>query len=508
MEVTSSTDNAVIQSYIVSYIGMGFSGLFFMLFAFEYRGSKKVPFVPVLVCIIVCVALIATAIVTSRDGVINRVNIVETARHAPVHFAVVLWTYILLIVGDVILSKYVTASADTTILKYVSIVVCTIFFPVFALIVNNLKLFPHYDVVPMFTSFANIVLVWYILNYRTPEWAAMGRHNAVETMNDAFLLINNQTVLMDLNRKAIECFPQLKKDYIGMKVAKIPEFPLFLLDNSLYDFTLDVPPNGKRHFMLIRSPLKTLSGRRVGTNIMLIDDTINYDITEVLRHKTMHDGLTSLLNRTAMFDMAGRDWTLSVRSKRNSCILMLDIDFFKGVNDTYGHLVGDNVLRTLSEILRNRLRATDISARYGGEEFVVWVPDTDIKGAFKLAEAIRQIVEKKEIVLDNGEVIHITVSVGIAELRSCYILAKSFEKMLSLADEALYFAKNNGRNQTAVCIPNDNGCLEFMTSLEQLEFFAPVLEKRTLPDLPEARILSQESTPPPKNKTQELIDKL
>jgi diguanylate cyclase (GGDEF)-like protein len=355
----------------------------------------------------------------------------------------------------------------------------------------------------MSISIANSVLIWYILNYRTPEWAALGRHNAIETMTDGFLLVNNINVLLDINQKVTECFPQITRQQIGKKVNDIPDFPKFLLDPAIYDFSLEIPPNGKRHFMLIRSALKTEKGKRVGQNVLMVDDTINYDITEVLRHKTQHDGLTGLYNRTAVYDIAGRDWTLSVRAKRNSCMLMFDIDFFKKVNDTYGHLIGDEVLKTLGNLLRARLRKTDIGARYGGEEFFVWVPDTNIEGAFCLAEELRKKIEDIAIPINENEFLNVTISIGISELKSSYFVTKSFEKMVAITDEALYYAKNNGRNKTVMCIPSDNGDLEFITTEEQLTYFDPMLKKRQLPDL-----IFGSNDEKRKSKVEEMIDKL
>jgi GGDEF domain-containing protein len=375
LEVFSKSEEAITNSYIVSFIGMSFLGLCYMLFAMEYRGKKKLPKAPVYICAIVSGVLTVLTLYTSIDKVFDRSDLIETIHVAPVIFAFTLWSYSLVLVGDVILARFVTSYEDKSLYKYAVIILGVVTLPVLGLVLNSLKVCEGYDLTPMSISIANSILIWYILNYRTPEWAAMGRHNAIETMTDGFLLVNNINILLDINQKVTECFPQVTRAQLGKKVSDIPDFPKFLLDPAIYDFSLEIPPNGKRHFMLIRSALKTEKGKRVGQNVLMVDDTINYDITEVLRHKTQHDGLTGLYNRTAVYDIAGRDYTLAVRAKRNSCMLMFDIDFFKKVNDTYGHLIGDEVLKAIGTLLKSRLRKTDIGARYGGEEFLVWVPD-------------------------------------------------------------------------------------------------------------------------------------
>jgi diguanylate cyclase len=127
-------------------------------------------------------------------------------------------------------------------------------------------------------------------------------------------------------------------------------------------------------------------------------------------------------------------------------IIFADIDHFKGVNDTFGHQVGDMVLRRVGETLVECLKGRDLSARYGGEEFVVLLPDTPSKGAYAVAEEIRNTMAGKQLTRKStGEVLRqITLSLGIAELRH----NETAEEMVARADAALYAAKRTGRNRT------------------------------------------------------------
>ncbi|MDD2921391.1 MAG: GGDEF domain-containing protein, partial [Anaerolineales bacterium] len=134
-------------------------------------------------------------------------------------------------------------------------------------------------------------------------------------------------------------------------------------------------------------------------------------------------------------------------------VILFDLDHFKKVNDTYGHAVGDAVLRRVVQVARAELRSSDVIGRYGGEEFVVIMPMTSAQQAYQLAERIRAAVESLRVPTQKGDVA-VTVSLGIAELlRLPYMPngeAESLDDLVRRADEAMYAAKNSGRNRIIV----------------------------------------------------------
>ncbi len=171
---------------------------------------------------------------------------------------------------------------------------------------------------------------------------------------------------------------------------------------------------------------------------------------EKLSTLSLVDGLTNVANRRGFDKKLEEEWNRSLRTKRPVSLLMVDIDYFKKYNDTYGHLSGDDCLRTIGLILKNVAhRAIDLPARYGGEEFAVVLPETDKQGAYAIAELIHDQVAQREIPHETSDISQfLTVSIGLATLREAKKIESPIE-LIKLADEQLYKAKHEGRNKTA-----------------------------------------------------------
>jgi len=166
------------------------------------------------------------------------------------------------------------------------------------------------------------------------------------------------------------------------------------------------------------------------------------------REDALVDGLTGLTNRKGFDQALKAGLSASGSEEQGMSLLFADIDFFKRVNDSYGHLFGDKVLRAVAQILKDNVKGKDTAARYGGEEFVILLPETPVEGACHLAEKIRTTVERSRIKrIGSNEVISsITISLGVA----CYRKGESESDFVARADAALYESKNNGRNRVTV----------------------------------------------------------
>lgn len=158
------------------------------------------------------------------------------------------------------------------------------------------------------------------------------------------------------------------------------------------------------------------------------------------------DSLTKINNRRRFFDLAEQEFERSRRYDRPLSLIMLDIDHFKRVNDTYGHAAGDTVLEQLAQLCQKSLREVDVFARYGGEEFVILLPETTSQEAQLTAERIRQLVARTPIKVGEDS-LTITISFGIVELdKTC----KNVEELLDRSDQAMYISKRNGRNRVSI----------------------------------------------------------
>jgi diguanylate cyclase (GGDEF)-like protein len=168
---------------------------------------------------------------------------------------------------------------------------------------------------------------------------------------------------------------------------------------------------------------------------------------EKLETLSTKDALTNLYNRRILEQKLQTYWQTAWREKSPLSIIMCDIDFFKKINDTYGHQMGDHCLQEIAKVFENSIsRPTDIIARYGGEEFIFVLPDTPASGALRIAEAIQNMLKKRNICSDTK--VKMTLSIGISSVIPTKEIAWS--ALIQAADEALYEAKHNGRNRIVV----------------------------------------------------------
>jgi diguanylate cyclase len=172
---------------------------------------------------------------------------------------------------------------------------------------------------------------------------------------------------------------------------------------------------------------------------------------EAIRLSTI-DALTGLFNRSFFFAAVEREIARSDRSGRGFCILMIDLDDLKLVNDRFGHFVGDRLLEAVARVIGSRVRRIDIAARYGGDEFVVLLPETDVGGGLVLAEKIRQGATALRIPIPGGSPIRASLSIGVAAYPTDGATA---DELLSAADQAMYVSKRAGRDRVSGTMASD-----------------------------------------------------
>ena len=291
-------------------------------------------------------------------------------------------------------------------------------------------------------NIAKIIETQYELNYIVPLIGEMLDRFISDHLIYVFLKQDNEYKLVwpkaCKDERIYETLKQLtpETNYILTSDDKIGAFPL----------TSDGEITG---CIVARSTLDKLSKRDISYLEQLTRQsaiTINRANTysKVLQYATL-DALTNLNNRRQFEVRLKQEIATTKRQKNPLCAMMVDIDFFKKVNDTYGHASGDAVLRTVASIIKEHLRESDIPSRYGGEEFAVLLPYTHIEEAKIVGERLRKAVETTPIPIDKKN-INVTISMGLAEFSP----QETGEDLFKRADSALYEAKESGRNKVCV----------------------------------------------------------
>jgi diguanylate cyclase (GGDEF)-like protein/PAS domain S-box-containing protein len=184
-----------------------------------------------------------------------------------------------------------------------------------------------------------------------------------------------------------------------------------------------------------------------GAVVTFLDITERKQLESELKHMATHDALTGLYNRKVLERRIAEEIHRTVRYEHELSVFLLDIDYFKNINDTYGHAAGDIVLRNFASLLKKSIRSSDYAARYGGEEFVLVLPETGLSDANELAERLRKEINEQSIQLDVDQVIKVTASIGVATFPDH---GSTWEELIDAADAAMYRAKNAGRNQVNI----------------------------------------------------------
>jgi two-component system, cell cycle response regulator len=194
-------------------------------------------------------------------------------------------------------------------------------------------------------------------------------------------------------------------------------------------------------------------------------------VQAALREEATHDPLTKAWNRAGILDVLQREYARALRVQGSVGVVMADLDYFKPVNDTYGHLAGDEVLRELARRMVGSVRSYDSIGRYGGEEFVIVFPDCGAESAFQRAEQLRHDITTNPVETHSA-LITITASLGVAA--SDQGKCTDYEVLLRAADAALYRSKAEGRNRTTLATPGEIAALNQIEQIQELPPKQPV----------------------------------
>ncbi|MDR1087811.1 MAG: diguanylate cyclase [Coriobacteriales bacterium] len=449
LEVTSTTLEAAIVACKVAYVGAPLTGILLFMFSLDY--SDRIKLNGVIRVILFAIAPVFTlAVLLYPESTIFYQDLVFSTEGLTPH---------LIVTPGLLYYPCLIYASAFTVLAFVNLMIAffrqkdyegtiifivAICFPLLVLFYTTVfGLVDGWNPQRSSMAVSVVLLTIYLVRYKQAEWQSKGRGLVVQDMNDAFILLDTKGMVIDRNLSAEAYFPELKGRQ-RLRLADIWEFPP---ENytSYAVHQIDMQREGTvRNLKVTTSPL-VANGKTTGTLVVINDDTVNNQLIQELTRMARIDELTGLNNRATFFHDASLSFELARRqNEEKGCALMMDIDFFKNVNDTFGHASGDEVLAYMGSLLRSRFRRTDICGRYGGEELSVWMPATSLAGSLQVAEEIRAAVEEKVFQHDNSY-FGVTISIGIA----CISQADTgdFEDLLKKADDALYEAKETGRNR-------------------------------------------------------------
>ena len=276
---------------------------------------------------------------------------------------------------------------------------------------------------------------------------------------DAYIYMKDATCRFQfINEKTAELFGTTPKEAIGKRSRDI--LPLDIADNfDIMDE--EIITRGKKiegeetitgddghvkYYWSTKVPIKDDQGRVVSFIGFSTDITQLGEQRKALEERASTDELTKLANRRYFMSTASSELAQAKRQKQPLSLMVIDADYFKDINDKFGHHMGDMALTTLANTFLACVRKHDLVARIGGEEFSILLPDASLKMALKVAEKLRKKVEYTHIEDEKGQPIALTVSIGVTTMGSD---EDSLDKALIRADEALYLAKNGGRNRVS-----------------------------------------------------------
>jgi diguanylate cyclase (GGDEF)-like protein/PAS domain S-box-containing protein len=305
------------------------------------------------------------------------------------------------------------------------------------------------DPVPMVVWLSSVMYLWSLRSSRVHTIMPIAKDTIFNSMNDGVIVLDESNRLIEYNRACKNMFAGLDGELLGKNVDQVwlhlfgQSFP-FTMESIEGTKELQLASRGSNHIFQVRISSLQRAANRTGLLLIFTDITAFKLLQEKLERQAYYDELTQIYNRRAFFEKSKHSFALAKQESSPFTIILFDIDYFKRVNDTYGHHVGDQMLVHVTEVCRTQLQEGMLFARYGGEEFVIALPNYTLSEGKALADQIRKRLENQPLVTATG-VIPNTSSFGVAEATG--ETEETLYQLLHKADEALYSAKGNGRNQ-------------------------------------------------------------
>jgi diguanylate cyclase (GGDEF)-like protein/PAS domain S-box-containing protein len=463
-----------------AYIGTQTSPVLIFIFALKYsKKTKDISIAKVVLLFILPVIIIILAATNHYHhlvwssyslGKIGSNSIIYN--HGPAFWVGIIYIYILVAFSTTLLILSSVKSQKVYRIQNLIFILASITpWMTSVLYITDLNPFPGLDITSLGFFFTGILMLIGIRQVNLLDYIPIAHELLFENINDGVLVFNE-------NKKVVDMNPGAEK-LMGMNFTELitNDNPTATKYWDLYDdhfsrtdncrFEILSPYNNRTWLNINISPLKNRRGSFLGWVAIMEDITLrketekelhrinqrlasqldeNRQLEKQLREQANRDAMTGVYNRACLKESLANEILYAEQQKQPLSILMIDVDYFKKINDTYGHKAGDDVLITLGKLLLSQTRDSDFVSRFGGDEFVLFLPNMNHEAAFQRAESWRQAC-KKIIIPGLADDIGFNISIGIAVYPNN---ARTMDALLSEADRALYQAKQSGRDCTKI----------------------------------------------------------
>ncbi|MFV0519097.1 MAG: diguanylate cyclase [Lachnospirales bacterium] len=456
-ELYSNNKSFAFVSICIQYLGFPFIPVFYMLYIKKFIGEpiKSIKSIVVLMllaslCFVLVLTNNKTGLVFKSFDIVKYDNINSADISGTIiYYAMYIFFYILYLYAFVSLIQCYIKSDKQSKLRIITLLIVS-FMSLVSEVLYIIGFTPYgVDITPIFATIINLALGYDLYVKNAFTHTSYSRGFALEEMQDAYILIDNNGSYIDSNKKAISIFPQLKNSKKNRNIFTIIQNNDInkLKDKSLsfLEFSIENEENVIIDYTLNITSVMDKNGVEIFA--WLINDTTEYRRLMLdLEYMAKYDTGSGIFNRRTFYDEVMNNFEINKESS-NLAMLMIDIDYFKRVNDKYGHLCGDYVIKEVASRLSNLTRKEDVIGRYGGEEFVIYLNDISREALVPICKKINRIIEEKEFVFNNKS-FNVTVSIG------CSFFDKQIHTdlndLLKSADDNLYKAKQSGRNQAII----------------------------------------------------------
>lgn len=469
-ELYSTSLSGMLIASKIQYLGISFIPVLWLSVAASYAGYwKRIPKNLSILLFVIPVMTLLFRFSNEFHLLVYKGVAVDNSGPFPVleitrgiwYYINTVYSYICLVAGNICFLKMAVKSSGPYRKQAVTLV-CISILPWVADIIYQNGMSPlGLDLAPFAFAIVGPVLAWGIFYLRIFDFVPITRETIFDFMGDPVIVFDTSDRLVDFNKSADSVFDTLSRRAIGTKAdflfSRYPElFSRICGDQPCRDIKIQ-SKEVEHIYEYSTMPVVAKVRRDVGRIIMLHDVTEQRKLMDQLQDMATKDGLTGIFNHRYLMELSEKELSRSIRHGRPLTLILADIDFFKQVNDTYGHLAGDEVLRTVAKVFQRNIRSTDILGRYGGEEFGLLLPETCPEDGKALAERIRHDLENVSVKSGETE-ISITASFGAAGYSFNEETNDTLVTLFKRVDVMLYKAKERGRN--LVVLAEDNNCCE------------------------------------------------